>query len=225
MCQASGANALEGRWFGFVRPLRVCAPDIQEHRLGQIVDEEQEALAFEGGLSCGLLGAIDIHDQPVVAQAVPEATGWKGLSRLGDKVVLKEPSQGLNTWLIQSGQKATERGAMRQLLPIEEGHERDGKRGESLIKCQQGWFCTHGIPEKHHHKIKHLIGTEARTGQSDLVLDGGKQTRGGEAVGYNGHFTKPARNRGNLFRRNLDVNGWWCHTMCGLLLRICFTSF
>src|ERR1019366_5380039 len=83
----------------------------------------------KGSLSCGLFGAIDIHDQPVVTQTVPQSTRWKGLSRLGDEVILKESSQSLNTWRIQSGQKATERGTMRQLLAMEQGHERDRKGG------------------------------------------------------------------------------------------------
>ena len=66
----------------------------------------------------------------MMTQTIPQPTGWKGLSGLGDEVVVKKPAQCLNTRRIQGRQKATERGAMRQLLPIEEGHEWDRKWGE-----------------------------------------------------------------------------------------------
>ncbi len=141
----------------------------------------------KGSLPCRLLGAIDIRDEPVLALTVSESTRWKGLNRLGDEVILKEHAKCLNTRLIQGGQKARERGTMREPLAIEEGHEGDRKRGESVIKGEQGWLCTDGISEKHHHKIKHLIRAEARTGEPDLVFESGEQTRGREAVGHNGH--------------------------------------
>jgi hypothetical protein len=85
---------------------------------------------------------------------------------------LKERSQGFDRWLIQGGKKATERGAMGQSLPIEEGHEGGGKRGEPLVKRLKGGFCTDRISEEHHDKINYLIRAEARTCKTHPLLNG-----------------------------------------------------
>jgi len=48
-------------------------------------------------LSGGLFGAIDIDDEPVVAQTIPKPAWWKGLRGSCDKILLKERSQCLDT--------------------------------------------------------------------------------------------------------------------------------
>src|SRR5438132_4990276 len=71
---------------------------------------------------------------------------------------------------------------MGQSMPIEEGHEGGGKRGQSLIKCQQGRFCTDRLSKEHHHKINHLIRAESRACKTDPFLDGLEKTRCREEV-------------------------------------------
>jgi len=112
-----------------------------------------------------------------IAHTIPQSAWGEGLSGPSHEILLKEHSQCLNRWLIQGGQKATEHGAMGQSMPIEEGHEGGGKRGQSLIKCQQGRFCTDRLSKEHHHKINHLIRAESRACKTDPFLDGLEKTR------------------------------------------------
>ncbi len=166
----------------------------------------------KGSLSCGLFGPIHIHDQPVLAQTIPQSAWWEALSGPSHEILLKERSQCLDRWLIQGGKKATERGAMGQSMPIEECHEGGGKRGQSLIKCQKGRFCTYRISKEHHHKINHLIRAESRACKTDPFLDGFEKTRCPEELCYYRHLSKPAGKRGSRFWCDLNVYRSVCHT-------------
>jgi len=141
-----------------------------------------------------LFGAINIHDEPVLALTVPQSTWWKALARSHDQIFEKQRTPRLDRWLIQGSKKTTERGAMGQGLSAEESHKGRCKRGESLIKRQQGWFCTHHISDEHGDKINHLIGAESRACKTDLSLDGLEQTACSEELCHDRYLTEPAGN-------------------------------
>ena len=61
----------------------------------------------------------------------------------------KQGAQGLDCGLVKRGEKATERGAMRQALTSEERHERAGPRLEPLVKGFQRPFGADGIAKEH----------------------------------------------------------------------------
>jgi hypothetical protein len=51
-----------------------------------------------------------------------------------EAVLLKERTQGLQAGRIHSGEKARECGAVRELFPAKECHERAGKGSQALVK-------------------------------------------------------------------------------------------
>jgi hypothetical protein len=70
-------------------------------------------------LSCGLSGAIEIEDDPSVSLPIPQPTHVRLWSEASEGVLQEHAAQRFHTRLIQGGKKATERGAMRQLLASE----------------------------------------------------------------------------------------------------------
>jgi hypothetical protein len=107
---------------------------------------------------------------------IPQATWWEGLSRPGQMILLKKRAQGLDRGLIESGQKTAQRGAMGQGLPVEEGHKGRSKRGQSLVKGQQGGLTTDGISQQDHEEINDVIGAKTCTCKTYAVLDGLEHT-------------------------------------------------
>ncbi len=73
-----------------------------------------------------------------------------------EAILLKEHAQGLQAWLIDIGEEARERGAVRQLLPAKERHEGTGKGGQTLEKRREGRLSTDGIAKEHREKKEAL---------------------------------------------------------------------
>ena len=116
-----------------------------------------------------------------------------------DHSVEKQRTQRLNGGLIQSGKIATQRAAMRQALATKERHKSRGKRLKSLIKCEQGGFCTHRVSDEDGDKIHELIGPESRTRKTDLFLDVFEDPRCAEDLRHDGDLSKPVGNGGQIF--------------------------
>src|SRR2546425_8487249 len=75
---------------------------------------------------------------------------------------------------------------MRQALATKERHKSRGKRLKSLIKCEQGWFCTHRVSDEDGDKIHELIGPESRTRKTYLFLDVFEDARCDEDLRHDG---------------------------------------
>jgi hypothetical protein len=75
-----------------------------------------------------LFGPIYIDDEPMMPLSIPQATWRKGLGRSHNQIVKKEHPQRLNSWLIQSGKRATHGRAMGETLAAKERHKGQGKR-------------------------------------------------------------------------------------------------
>jgi hypothetical protein len=148
----------------------------------------------KSSLSCRLFGSIHIDDQPMVTLAIPQATRRKGLGGSQDQIVEKQRAQRLDGWLIQSGKIATQSAAMGQALATKERHKGLGKRLKSLIKCEQGWFCTHRVSDEDGDKIHEFIGPESRTRKTDLFLDVFEDARCDEDLRHDGDLSKPVGN-------------------------------
>ncbi len=88
---------------------------------------------------------------------------------------------------------------MGQALAAKERHKSRGKRLKSLIKCQQGGFCTHRIADEDSDKIHEFIGPESRTGKTHLLFDALEDPRCGEDLRHDRDLTKPAGKRWDGF--------------------------
>jgi len=113
---------------------------------------------------------------------------------LQDHIVEKQGTQRLNGGLIQSGKIATQSAAMRQALATKERHKSRGKRLKSLIKCEEGWFCTHRVSDEDGDKINEFIDPESRTRKTYLFLDVFEDARCDEDLRHDGDLSKPVGN-------------------------------
>ena len=124
-----------------------------------------------------------------------------------EAVLLKERTQGLEAGLIDIGEEARERGAVRQLLAAKERHEGTSKGGHPLEKRCQSAFETSGIAKEHGEKIDYLVVTHAPACQMHLVTQGLEDPTASQVVGQQSDFCKPGGQRGNVLGASLDSDG------------------
>jgi len=165
-------------------------------------------------LAGSLPGTIHIDDDPGFACPVEHTTG--GNKRVSSQqILLKARAQGFHRWLIESGKKAGERRAMRQLVSAKESHERRSPGSEPLVKRLQCRFTQKGIANQHRDKIDQVILAKASAGETHLFLNELKPTSMQEHLGKDRHFSQKGRNGGNRFRRDLDRDQGMRHTGSG----------
>jgi hypothetical protein len=122
-------------------------------------------------LSCYLFGPIDIGQEPVLSQTIPESASRRAERGSGYQILLKEKPESFDTWLIKSREKTTECGMTGKGVAAKEGHEGGSKRPKTLIKRFQGGFPTHRISDEHDEKVNRVIVTKSGTGKSYPLLD------------------------------------------------------
>src|SRR5713226_2916066 len=178
-------------------------------------------------LSCGLLGSIDINEEPLISQTIPQPTWWRTEWGSCHQILLKKQPKGFNTWLIKSRKKTAERGMTGKGATTKEGHEGGGKRPKALIKCFQREFPTHCIANEHDEKVNRVVVTKPGANKPHPLLDGIQNAKLSQHMSHNGYLTKPRGHRGNRRRRNLDFHGRMHHTgsVSSLLGYICFSFF
>ena len=144
----------------------------------------------ESALPCGLFGSIDIYDPPLVPQAVRQIAGRN--DRFPRHAIgAKERSQSLHSGLISSDEKTRERRTIWPTAAAKEGHKDLGQRLQPLVKGFQGRFPTESIANEHHDKIDGVGCSNARTGETDLLLDSGEQVQLGQHVREDGSLSQP----------------------------------
>jgi predicted nucleic acid-binding protein len=98
-------------------------------------------------------------------------------------VLLEERSQGPQARLVNSGQEARERAAVRELLAAKERHEGAGKGRQPLIKGGQGPLATDGVAKEYRQKIDHFVAAHAASRQMHLVTDRSEDSTAAQVVG------------------------------------------
>jgi len=93
---------------------------------------------------------------------------------VGEQILQKEHAQGFNSRWGEAGQKATERRAAGQLLPVEQGHEWFGERSQPFIEGFEGPFAADRIAEEDRQKVDDLVMPKTPSCKADTLLDGGK---------------------------------------------------
>ena len=137
--------------------------------------------------------AIDIEDMPLLTATIPQAARLTSHELACHQVLQEQGAQGFDRAVIQTREKARERGAMGQLLAPKEGHEGTGKGKDVLIEGLQGAFPAQRIAQEHGHKIDDVIGPHAPTGQAHALADGLEHAQVGEVLRHQAHFAKPLR--------------------------------
>src|SRR5258708_38487341 len=56
-------------------------------------------------LSCGLLGSIDIDEEPMLSPTIPQPASWRTEGGSCHQILLKKQPKGFNTWLIKRRKK------------------------------------------------------------------------------------------------------------------------
>jgi len=173
--------------------LSSCAPEraFGADPIKTAVRERKVCALGKRPLPCGLFGPIDIGQQPLLSQTIPESA-WRRAERgSGHQVLLKEKPERFDAWLIQSRKKTTEGGMTGKGMAFKEGHEGGSKRPKPLIKRFQGWFPTHRVADEHDEKVHRVVVTKAGAGKPHPLLDGIQQATLREYLGHNGHLAKP----------------------------------
>ena len=135
----------------------------------------------QGTLSCGRLGAIDIHDQPRLATAIPEPT-WTGMLSPREHIFLKDLTERFDSARGNGGKETAEGGTMRKALAAKEGHEGLGKWGETITKIEQGRFSAEGIANEHGDEIDHAHRCQIGHEQSAPAAQAFSRDRSGPAL-------------------------------------------
>ena len=130
---------------------------------------------WQGTLAGGLARAIDVEDHSLAACSVNQPAGLPLFAqRARQPIFKKEHSQGFNRRWGEAGQKATERRAAGQLLPVEQGHEWFGKRSQPFIEGFKGTFATDRVAEEDRQKVDHLVVPKAPPRKAHVLTDGGQ---------------------------------------------------
>src|SRR6266568_7922137 len=88
-------------------------------------------------LSSCLSGAVEVEDDPSLSLPIEHPTHPFCRSGTSEGILQKHVAQCFHAGFIQGGKKTTECGTMRQLVSLEQGHERCGKGLQALIiRCQ-----------------------------------------------------------------------------------------
>jgi hypothetical protein len=128
----------------------------------------QGKAAYAGSLPC----AIDIEHQPIISLPIPQSPRLLLLlQRSGQQVFQKKRAESLDCGLVERCEKAGKRRAMRQSVPIKQGHERVGERLQALIERFEGAFATDRIAQQHGHKVDEIIVSEAAARKAHALLN------------------------------------------------------
>ena len=153
----------------------------------------------------GLTGAIQIKDDPLTACSIEQLPGLPLVGeRTAEQIIEKERAESFDRRLGEIRQKARERGTGGQLVPLKQGHERDGKGLEPLVEGLQGAFPADGVPEEDHQKIDHLVASEAPPRKTHPLIDLSQDSVLAQMRRHQYHFAKPGGGRGNALGRGLD---------------------
>src|SRR5438094_9137914 len=112
----------------------------------------------------------------------------------------------LQTRRVNSGQKATQAGAMRELRTSEEGHKGHGERSQTGKKILEGAFPTDGVAKEQHEEVDHLVLPKALSHQMHLLGQGLQYSLLSEILCDEHDFGKPRRHRRAILTRSLDLN-------------------
>jgi hypothetical protein len=149
---------------------------------------------WQGTLTSGFAGAIDIEDAGVVSLPIEESIRrFFFRERSSEYVAQKEGAQRVHGGLVEGGEKATEGGTSRQTVTSEERQKRVGPAFDPLVKGFQGAFAADGRAEEHGDKIDHLVTPEAPTGKAHLIRDDGTRALMLQVLSNQAEFSEPAR--------------------------------
>jgi hypothetical protein len=165
------------------------APEIAfgAHPLKTAVRDRKVLCLGKCPLSCDLFGPIDIGQEPVLSQTIPQPACRRAERASGYQILLKEKPEGFDTWLIKSREKTTEAGMAGKRVAAKEGHERP----KTLIKRFQGGFPTHRVSDEDDDKVNRVIVTKPGAGKPHPLLDGIQNAILSQDMGKNGHLAKP----------------------------------
>jgi hypothetical protein len=110
-------------------------------------------------LPCGLAGRIDVKDNAAPPLSVVDAAHALRCPAVGEALLFEERAERFHTRAIDSGQEATQRGAMRKRSASKQSHEGRFERGNALKEVRQGPFPANGIAHQRSKKIDGLIAT------------------------------------------------------------------
>ena len=110
---------------------------------------------------------IDVKDQIAAPLSIEDAANAFRCPALGERLLLEERAEGFQTRTIDSGQEATQTGAMRKTSASKERHEGCLERLYSLKEVGQGPFPADGITDQQCEKIDGFIAPEASSYQAN----------------------------------------------------------
>src|SRR5262249_53677116 len=144
-------------------------------------------------LARSLARSIDIKDKQTVPLTIQKSTDEFVGAAVLREVSEEDLPQGITTRGVNRSQKATESGAVRQLVAAKKRHKGLGKGGESVNEGLDGWFAANGIAKQERHKVDDVKGASAPTRQPYLLADGVEMPLPREMPCQDHDFGEPGR--------------------------------
>src|SRR5919109_5382524 len=146
---------------------------------------------WKRALTSRLFGAIDIDEQPLPTQPIPQPSWRSAERRACQQVFQKQRAQRFDTGLVQHRQVPRQGRRGGEIGSAKQGHECAGKRLDALAKRPQRRLSAHCIPNEHGHKINQFILAHPSPHKSHSLLYGFEDSVPLERVRHHDDLPKP----------------------------------